>query len=369
MKKTIFLTLIIAVLIGCKEIKEMPKWGAVPNEQYMEEETPLYSLVTAKISATIGAYTIPMPPVGNQGGEGSCNTFAAVYYTLSAEHKGTATYDNGVNVFSPEWVYDQVKISCSNGSSLIKVFDFLVNNGAVVWNTLPYVAGDCEVVVTPEQIAEAAKNKIASYYRVLSTDRATIRQLINSNHPLIFNFTADSTFYNIGNAIWSSYSTQLYGGHAITLCGYDDNRNAYRAVNQFGTAWGDSGYCWIDYSFFETQVCSSVWGIKLTDTIIPPPPPPILDIIAPVVSISSPADGYVIQRQTKNITISATATDNIAVVSMKIFIDGVEKTNCFSNSCSYAWNVKSASSGNHLIKVTATDKAGNLGSKTITVRK
>lgn len=36
-------------------------------------------------------------------------------------------------------------------------------------------------------------------------------------------------------------------GHAITLCGYDEQRKAFQFKNSWGSFWGDSGYGWIAY--------------------------------------------------------------------------------------------------------------------------
>ena len=125
----------------------------------------------------------------------------------------------------------------------------------------------------------------------------------------------------------------------------------------------------VDYTFFETQVCSSVWGIKLTDTIIPPPPPP-LDNIVPVVSISSPLDGFVVPKQDgKNVFITATATDNVGVTGMQVFVDGALKFTNTLPSISYTWSAKSATSGNHIVRVDAKDMASNIGSKSVTIKK
>lgn len=41
------------------------------------------------------------------------------------------------------------------------------------------------------------------------------------------------------------------GGHAMCLVGYDFYKNTFLAKNSFGTDWGDNGYCWIPFNYFE----------------------------------------------------------------------------------------------------------------------
>jgi len=94
------------------------------------------------------------------------------------------------------------------------------------------------------------------------------------------------------------------------------------------------------------------------------PPPP--DTTPPVVNIISPRDGDILPTKgSPNVLISVTAEDaNLATVV--ILIDGRQIA---TGVLTYNWNTKKVSSGNHLISVVATDKANNIATKTITVRK
>jgi hypothetical protein len=214
------------------------------------------------------AYQISMPPVGDQGSEGSCVTFSAVYYMRSAEQYRLAPgsgYNFATNIFSPEFVYNQTKVSsgCLSGSSLINTLNFMFSTGACTWQSMPYSGADCSLMPTAAQTAEAANYKIKSYSQILSNDQTAIKTLLSGGHPLAFTFTADDNFYTAGPGyIWKTTSPTVYGIHSIALCGYDDSKHAYRAINQWGTSWGDNGYIWIDYDFFA-QITSSAYTITL----------------------------------------------------------------------------------------------------------
>ena len=90
------------------------------------------------------------------------------------------------------------------------------------------------------------------------------------------------------------------------------------------------------------------------------------DTIAPKASITSPSNGFTVG---KKVTINATASDNIAVTKLELYIDGVLKSVTNTSSLSYNWNTNTASKGSHTITAKAYDGAGNVGVYTITVYK
>lgn len=40
----------------------------------------------------------------------------------------------------------------------------------------------------------------------------------------------------------------------MVVVGYDDNKQAYKIFNSWGTSWGDNGFGWISYPLFESKV-------------------------------------------------------------------------------------------------------------------
>ncbi len=90
----------------------------------------------------------------------------------------------------------------------------------------------------------------------------------------------------------------------------------------------------------------------------------LTDRNVPVVSIFSPSDGASIGRST---TIQASARDDVAVVRMKLYIDGSLKESSSSGSISYTWTSRKAARGQHTITVKALDAAGNVGQSSVTV--
>ncbi len=88
------------------------------------------------------------------------------------------------------------------------------------------------------------------------------------------------------------------------------------------------------------------------------------DLIAPAVTIGRPLANSTVSG---NVSIQASGSDNIAVTSMKLFIDGALKATASSGSLSSTWNAKKAARGAHAIRVEASDAAGNVAAQEIQV--
>jgi Papain family cysteine protease/Bacterial Ig domain len=201
---------------------------------------------------------LKMPPVGYQGSEGSCSVFAVVYAARSCEqyYRSNATsYSESTNIFSPEFVFNQIKMGACSSSSLGEALDLIVREGVCTWQTMPYSGSDgCSLLPNTSQYADAAKYKIASYSALLTSDITAMKTKLANNHPITMSFANDNNFNTAGpDYIWNAYdASKGYGLHAITICGYDDSKHAYKAINSWGTTWGSAGYIWIDYDFLPT---------------------------------------------------------------------------------------------------------------------
>ncbi|MDH5575943.1 MAG: S8 family serine peptidase [Nitrospirota bacterium] len=88
------------------------------------------------------------------------------------------------------------------------------------------------------------------------------------------------------------------------------------------------------------------------------------DSTPPTITSMSPSDGSSVSR---SVTIQVSASDNVQVTSVKLYIDGVLKSSVTSGSLSYGWNTRKVSSGSHLIKAIAQDAAGNSTTKQISL--
>jgi thermitase len=88
------------------------------------------------------------------------------------------------------------------------------------------------------------------------------------------------------------------------------------------------------------------------------------DTTAPVAHISKPWNGTWIGTA---VNISASATDNVGVTSISVYVDGVLIAVGNAASLYYYWDSSKLAHGTHKITATAKDKAGNAGSTSISV--
>ena len=82
------------------------------------------------------------------------------------------------------------------------------------------------------------------------------------------------------------------------------------------------------------------------------------DVTPPTVSITSPSNGAAVSGSAVSLT--ATASDNVAVANVQFTVDGTSVGTAITAS-PYAttWNSTSAAPGNHTVSAVATDTAGN----------
>jgi hypothetical protein len=88
------------------------------------------------------------------------------------------------------------------------------------------------------------------------------------------------------------------------------------------------------------------------------------DTVLPVVSFTSPSDGSSVRRW---VTFTASASDNVAVKSVKFSVDGQTIATVTSGPYTASYNFRRSSSGRHVVTAVATDTSGNTRSVSISV--
>lgn len=99
---------------------------------------------------------------------------------------------------------------------------------------------------------------------------------------------------------------------------------------------------------------------SITVTVSNTPP----DTTPPVVSIAAPMAGATVSGTT---AVSATATDNVGVAKVDLYLDGALYATDNTAPYAFSWNTATASNGSHILKVAASDVAGNVANSTATV--
>jgi Viral BACON domain/Papain family cysteine protease len=287
MKKSIFpffaVALIISVFVSCtkendaslKNRQDSPKYSLgcqfLPTAEYkaLPLATPNYELKT--LPALINLAT---PPIGNQGSEGSCVAWGTTYAGRSIDWymtQGNTSYSYSTNIFSPEYVYNQIKISsdCGSGAYVTSGLNLLKSQGVCTWVSMPSQSG-CSIMPNSTQQAEAANYKIINY-GTANIDVNTFKTYLASNQAIVVAGPVNTAFeYLVNGQVLGAFSGSSLGGHCYCVVGYDDSMGAFKFQNSWGTGWASQGYGWISYTYI-TSWWQEAYVISSNN---PPPPPP-----------------------------------------------------------------------------------------------
>jgi subtilisin family serine protease len=97
---------------------------------------------------------------------------------------------------------------------------------------------------------------------------------------------------------------------------------------------------------------------RLLDSLFGAAPPPG-DTTPPTTAITSPANGATVGG---TVTVSATASDNVGVSRVELFVDGALAGTDTSSPYSFSWSTTTVANGGHSLQTRAYDAANNVGS-------
>jgi GNAT superfamily N-acetyltransferase len=100
----------------------------------------------------------------------------------------------------------------------------------------------------------------AKQYRILFYQRVTNSyecKLALPRHNLVvasFEITKQWDDANGGVIEVPAEGAEIIGSHAIRIVGYDDAKGRFTFANSWGTTWGDKGYGYLPYEFFDQEL-------------------------------------------------------------------------------------------------------------------
>lgn len=165
--------------------------------------------------------------------------------------------------------------------------------GFIPESQYPYNTGQFATQPPTSLLTLAAQHKGLIQATMLQTDLATQKSFMWNGGgkplPIAYGFAVYQPFETVGaNGMIPMPSGTALGGHANSLWGWSDARQAYRVHNVWGLSWGDKGRAWIPYNYPRWDV----WGVA--PKALPPTPP-----VPPVPPTPTPAP--VTQTHTINV--------------------------------------------------------------------
>jgi len=203
-----------------------------------------------------------MPQVYDQGRLGSCTANAIcaaigfdlpgfvasrlfVYYNERLM-KGTTNSDAGA------LIRDGVKSLSTWGICSEEIWPYDVNRFAVK---------------PPESCYQAALAHHNPKAVNIKNTLADMKGCLNSGFPFVVGILIYSSFETnkvaaTGFVSMPGTKERLLGGHAVLVCGYNDNRQVWIVRNSWGTRWGDRGYFYLPYNYLlNPTLASDLWSI------------------------------------------------------------------------------------------------------------
>lgn len=174
-------------------------------------------------------------------------------YYVTRKNMGTIHEDSGA------YIRDTIKAAAQYGS---------------VWETNWRYRIEKFAEEPPAKVWEKAKlNKITSYHRIDDGDLETMKHTLASGYLIGFGFLVYENFLTQKMATEgilraSEIKGPLYGGHAVVLCGFDDDRRMFKVRNSWGKEWGIDGYYWMDYDYVSNpNLCNDFWVVTSVNKV------------------------------------------------------------------------------------------------------
>ncbi|MGQ0739978.1 MAG: C1 family peptidase [Bacteroidota bacterium] len=208
------------------------------------------------------------PDRGNQGQQGSCVAWSCAYSAQTILTAAATGADPNQIVFSPSYLYNQIKLEGCQGSYLQRAMEAMRANGGVPLSRYPYDDQDCESIPGESAKQVGRENVIHGFTRITNGDNINeisvrgIKEHLAGNAPVAIGMMVGQSFMQdmMGQELWQpggmDESQMGMGGHAMSVIGYDDRKfgGAFQIMNSWGPEWGKNGVAWVKYGDFKNYV-------------------------------------------------------------------------------------------------------------------
>ncbi len=214
-----------------------------------------------------------LPPPGFQGASasGAAWTLAYALHSFNMRKVRGGDYDPGsdaacasgsTRVYSPSYLYNQLNRDRDEGLSLFQAAQYLADEGAVPCADFPYDAGDFRRRPDAAIRVRALERRSGAVRRLDPHDTPGLQALLAEGRPLALSFKLYTSFFDVGSGVYDRPEGRFLGVQALTLVGYDADRQigdagpdaergAWKVMNSWGREWGEQGYAWISFRAFR----------------------------------------------------------------------------------------------------------------------
>jgi C1A family cysteine protease len=247
--------------------------GALFNEEAYSKLPKKAILATRSYEGLPKSFSLkqyaPLP--GDQTDYGTCVAWASAYAARTISESVALNRRNQTettqNVFSPVYVYRNISPNdpdCQRGARIFDALDLMRDSGAVrmldIERSMDFPRVDLS------HYRESRRYPIGGYVTLFSREdkqkpaliTRIVKKSLSEGRPVIIGMNTPDSFIEAKN-VWMPKENpgNFYGGHAMCVVGYDDNRGAFEIINSWGRKWGNGGFIWIPYQTFVDFVIES----------------------------------------------------------------------------------------------------------------
>ena len=275
----IFFLLLVTVFSVFAQAEQYPR-GAIFDEEAYNSLPRREIIETGSYEGLPRSFSLkqyaPLP--GDQTMYGTCVAWAASYaarticesIALNRLNQSETTQ----NAFSVVYVYKNIRPSDTGGvygAQIHWALDLMTETGSVKMHdaerNLEFPSVDVSI------FEDSKRYPIAGYVTLFSPDdriktglvTRTVKKSLAEGKPVIIGMNTPDSFFEVKDA-WNPKEDpdRYYGGHALCVVGYDDEKGAFEVLNSWGRKWGNGGYIWIPYNVFVDFV---IEGYELIENI------------------------------------------------------------------------------------------------------
>lgn len=121
----------------------------------------------------------------------------------------------------------------------------------------------------PQHCYYAATQHKTFRYISLDNDEVQIKKSLKDGFPVSFGAALYDSFMSAEVArtgkipVPDTKNEKRCGGHAMTIVGHDDESRMFLVANNWGSTWGEAGFCWFPYDYLlNDDLCGDLWSIR-----------------------------------------------------------------------------------------------------------
>lgn len=255
--------------------------GYIPDDAGVHKVNVINNrkVALAKVGRSVDL-TALMPPVYDQGPEGSCtgNGAAAIYDFDNFKVNGSFMTP------SRQFIYYGARViegdpGEDNGAQIHDVIAVLQKSGTPSEKTWPYNVDQYALQPSPAAFREAQDHQALHVYSVDNGNGGLqIKQALSAGFPVVFGCTV---YPEIQDLTSNDYKLPMPGGdekpdggHCMVVVGYTPD-GWYIIRNSWSEDWGNKGYLLMSAAYIEGGLSDDFWVVDSVEPNAPPSPNPV----------------------------------------------------------------------------------------------